>query len=650
MSSIRSFVLVGVTLVPLWVACEPDPVARPGTSPQSSHLGISADGDTLYIALTDHDEVRAVDARTGEVTATVSIVGQPHRLTVLRDGRVAVTARLAGTVSVVDVEAGRVDGTVEVGSEPFAVVQVGDELVVAVAGEGDLARLSIDPLQLTSRVPLETDDPRGLAVIGGTVVVSHFTGGRLSKVDLDREAVVGTISMKLPSRPFFFPNQLDQLTVAENQIDVVAPHVECNNDPAQFGSGSQAFVGAPPEYYNDGPTGFPAVVPAVSRADVDAEVLISDDTSDTSAGIGPVVEPAGPVNPIINPLDRSLLEDRLVNAPTAVALADDGELELVVSLGSGNVVVRRSRLEEGQDSIVGTVDVGVGADSIVLSPDGATAFVWNGFEQTLTRFVVPVGPRSNTRFSEGKKVAFGGTRSPLATYEGTTFVIAAQALPDNVVLGRTLFHAVDQRLTRNGAIACASCHPGGGDDAITWTFAEGPRQSPPLWGGIIGTEPFHWDQAVTDIADISRATIIGRMGGTGLGRSNMEAIGAYLDTIPAPAPRVTVGVPTASIDRGAALFASAETACATCHTGADLTDGLAHNVGSGVGFVPRETMERFATPPLKGLRHSGPFMHDGGAATLRDVVDQYVMTDRMGKGSHLSPQDVDDLVAFLEAL
>ena len=130
----------------------------------------------------------------------------------------------------------------------------------------------------------------------------------------------------------------------------------------------------------------------------------------------------------------------------------------------------------------------------------------------------------------------------------------------------------------------------------------------------------------------------------------MEAIGAYLDTIPAPAPRMTVGIPTASVDRGAALFASAETACATCHTGADLTDGLAHNVGSGVGFVARETMERFATPPLEGLHHSGPFMHDGGAASLRDVVDQYVLTDRMGKGSHLSPQDVDDLVAFLEAL
>ena len=41
--------------------------------------------------------------------------------------------------------------------------------------------------------------------------------------------------------------------------------------------------------------------------------------------------------------------------------------------------------------------------------------------------------------------------------------------------------------------------------------------------GIIGTEPFHWDQAVVDIAALSQTTII-RMGGEGMNNSEAAAL------------------------------------------------------------------------------------------------------------------------------
>ena len=645
--------LAGPTLS--FLACEPEAPILPGSVPQSSRLAISADGATLYIAMADHDEVRAVDASTGETRHTVAVPGQPHRLTLLDDGRVAVTSRLMGTVSIVRVEAERVDAVVDVGSDPHEVVQVGDELIVAVSGEGDLARVSIAEGRLTGRVALVADDPRGLAVDGATLLVSHFTAGRLSTVDLEAGVAVGDIDMRLPSRPFFAPNQMEQMTVHPSRPgEVAVPHVECNNDPAQFGAGNDSFAGvAAAEYYNQGPTGFPAVVPAISRADTISEILISDDRAPADPfSVGLTVELPGPANPLINPNDRTLLEDVLVNGPVAVALADDGRLELVVALASGNVVVRRTELVEGQDSIIGTVDVGVGADSIVLSPDGTRAWVFNPFAQSLTRFEVPLDRRAISRFNSTDK---GGARAgvrdePLKRFSRKTWSVAPQVLPADVVEGRTLFHSVGPELSRSGAIACASCHPGGGDDGTTWTFAEGPRQSPPLWGGIMGTEPFHWDQAVRTIEDISSITIIGRMGGTGLGGASMRAIGAYLDTIPAPAPRATASVDGESVIRGARLFNDETVGCTSCHRGADLTDGFAHDVGTGPGAVARETMTVFATPPLKGLAHSAPYMHDGSAATLRDVVIRYVRTDKMGTGSHLSDADVVDLVAFLEQL
>jgi cytochrome c553 len=655
----RSLLLAAVGACGLFsLGCEPDAPVRPGSAPQTSRLGVSKDGKTLFIALADHDEVRAVDAATGATLQTVSVVGSPHRLTVLADGTVAVTARYAGTVSVLDMNAGTTLSTTEVGSDPFGVVEVDGALYVAVAGEGDLA--VVRDGAVVRRIVLEHDDPRGLALTGGKLAVSHFSAGRLSIVDVDSDAVVDDVDMRLPSRRFFTPNQMDQLTVdPQSPSVVVSPHVECNNDPAQFSTGSTDLVGVPAvQYYNNGPTGFPAVVPGVSRGDVNVGVIVSDDSNDdVQSGI--VSEPTGPAPAIINPLNRTLLADTLVNAPTAVALADDGALELIVALGSGNVVVRRAQIESGQDSIVAVVDVGVGAEAIALSPDGATAYVWNSFAQTLTSFAVPSEAERATRFGGSGNARspdpFTGliTRAaPIETLEAKTFTIAAQALPDNVVRGRTLFHSVDARLTQNGAISCASCHPGGGDDGTTWAFAEGPRQSPALWGGLLGTEPFHWDQAVRDIADISRVTIVGRMGGSGLGTSDMNAIGAWLDQIPAPAARVTTTAPNESVAHGAELFTGL--GCTECHSGADFTDNAAYDVGTGRTRTVRETMDAFATPPLKGLAHTAPYLHDGSARSLREVVEKLVVTnDMVGEGvdaSGLSDADIDDLTAFLQGL
>jgi DNA-binding beta-propeller fold protein YncE/mono/diheme cytochrome c family protein len=654
--------VVVAVVVPVVVAtaCEPPQRIAPGVAPQTSALGIAADGETLFVALADRDEVRAVDARTGELRGAVDVVGHPHRLTVLADGRVAVVARHAGAVSVVDPVAGRTDFTVDVGSDPFGVVQMGDDLFVAVAGEGDVARLDLDDAQVVERIVLVDGDPRGLAVSGGRLIVSHFSSGRLSVIDADNGTAGAPVGMQLASRPFFAPNQFDQLTVdPADPAVVVVPHVECNNDPGQFASGGVGFGGeAVVPYYTDGPTGFPAVMPGIGRADVALGVAITDDTQDAAQSQGLAAEPVGPASPVINPLNRTLLEDAAVNAPVAVALADGGAVELIVARGSGNVVVRRAVVGEGEDSILAVVDVGVGADSIVLSPDGATAFVFNAFDQSVTSFAVPRVRTSDSRFAGGGDRAMrfmSGRHAPLVRLTGERFVVAPQELPDVVAHGRALFHAVDDRLTRNGAISCASCHPGGGDDGTTWAFSEGPRQSPPLWGGILGSEPFHWDQTVRDMADISRSTIVGRMGGTGLGKDDMDAIGAWLDTLPAPAPRTTVVVGQAeSIVRGRDVYMGLD--CHACHGGADLTDNLAHDVGTGTEFTARETADAFATPGLKGLAHSGPYLHDGSAATLRELVDRLVVTGRMvGRRASLTPrtlteQQKDDLVAYLSSL
>ena len=83
-------------------------------------------------------------------------------------------------------------------------------------------------------------------------------------------------------------------------------------------------------------------------------------------------------------------------------------------------------------------------------------------------------------------------------------------------------------------------------------------------------------------------------------------------------------------------------ACATCHEGPLLTNNKTVDVGTG---------QALQVPTLRGLRWRPPFMHDGCARTLADrFTPSCGGGDRHGVTSHLDPQQIADLVAFLNTL
>ncbi len=117
--------------------------------------------------------------------------------------------------------------------------------------------------------------------------------------------------------------------------------------------------------------------------------------------------------------------------------------------------------------------------------------------------------------------------------------------------------------------------------------------------------------------------------------------------------------------------------CNQCHLGPNLTDTRFHNLGVGwreppAGADPRtgfadpgrfavtgQEGERgaFKTPTLREVARRPPYMHDGSVPTLREAVQLYQRggirnpwlspeVEPLG----LSPEEIDALVAFLEAL
>jgi hypothetical protein len=201
--------------------------------------------------------------------------------------------------------------------------------------------------------------------------------------------------------------------------------------------------------------------------------------------------------------------------------------------------------------------------------------------------------------------------------------------------GHTLFHS-----NAGAFLACASCHPEGGDDGRVWSFHRiGARRTQSLQGGVAGMAPFHWDGDMATFATLVDEVFGRRMNGGSLRPDQVAALERWSNAqavAPASAPR-----DPAAVDRGRALFADATVGCASCHAGARLTNNATVDVGTGGAFQ---------VPSLTGVAWRTPLMHGGCAPTLRDRFGPCGGGDRHGRTSQLAPAQLDDLVAYLETL
>jgi len=275
--------------------------------------------------------------------------------------------------------------------------------------------------------------------------------------------------------------------------------------------------------------------------------------------------------------------------------------------------------------------------------------------------------------------------------------------PAKVELGRRLFY--DPRLSKDGTVACASCHKpefafsDGGKAVSTGIFGrKGSRNAPTLtnvgfrrhlfWEGRsprlelqavgpltahneMGLEPEELAQRLSAIPEYAQAfqEVFGEPPTL---KTTTYAIAAFERTLVSynsPFDRYHAGDERALSEaalRGMALFFSEKGDCFHCHVGPDFTDDEPHNtalytvykdVGLARATGKDEDVGKFKTPTLRNVALTAPYMHDGSIKTLREAVQHYnrggepnLNADALIRPLGLTDQEVDDLVAFLEAL
>jgi cytochrome c peroxidase len=287
---------------------------------------------------------------------------------------------------------------------------------------------------------------------------------------------------------------------------------------------------------------------------------------------------------------------------------------------------------------------------------------------------------------------------PLGLQEQAAYVPDDNPLTaEKIALGKKFFW--DKRWSRNGTLACVSCHdPGHGwadprPLSLRFDGKPTPRHSPTLVNRLFsdvqqwaGTRTSLEDQAIK-ASDQSPELLVKNLGaipeyqaefrkvfGTELNPDGVaRAIAAYERTIlsgNAPYDRFRAGHTSAlsgAARRGLTLF-EGKARCVTCHAGFNFTDESYHNLGVGMDRptpdLGRHTVTKreehkgaFKTPTLRDVARHPPYMHDGSLRSLGDVIAFY---DRGGTPNPwlsgdirplgLTPDEQSDLVAFLEAL
>jgi DNA-binding beta-propeller fold protein YncE len=630
-------------LVVAEIGCAP---ARSSAPAHSSSIAINAQGTQVFVVNADADSVSVLDVRDRSLTREILLAAapptpaadgsytpsvMPRALALSADEQTLyVTGQRSGRIYAIALSKLAVTASAEIGSEPIGIVTSADgaSVFVACSQDNEVVKLNASTLAIQSRVSVDAT-PWALAwsADGTRLLVSHLLGPGVTTLEPSAMKVRATWPISdVPARgdrrlAHGQARGLYDLASRPYTNETWVAHTLLGTDTAQ------------PELDFES-----TVFPALS-------VLLAN---------GALVQTLSTDSASVPGIDGAFGD--IVSGPRAIAFTSDGRCALMLDASSEDVLL----VDASNRVQVGLLRPLPGhfPEGIAISADGRWAYI----DQRGSSDVAVV------------KLTTGGVALGLEVDGRPIFRLQRDPMPAKLRLGQHLFYSANSDeypLTTNHWVSCSSCHLEGRSDAVTWKFFEGPRDTPSNAGGMRGTGFLFRTAERREVADYWR-TINIEQGGSfdpddAATAGLLEALSAYVNlAIPLPVPPTTQAE---LVTRGKQLFERADVGCSSCHPGPRLTDSgqgnptldlgsavLLHDVGTcAAGDLEHPDIEghsrercQFDTPSLSGLSSSPPYLHDGSAATLRDVLER--TRGKMGDISSLSAADVDALLEYLRSL
>jgi len=601
------------TAAPLSVEGLPLGEDYPYGSPLSA--AIRPDGKVVYAAQHTGRRVDVVNPLAKKILASIPIGATPSGLALdaLRNRLFVTCGQAEGEIVVIDTNTQRIDGVLPAGHTPVAPVISADGRVLFVCNrfDNEVVAYDVEKRTVRSRIAVAREPiAAALTPDGAMLVVAHHlpsqaaNGNQVAaKVDL-----IDTVSLGIIA-PVSLPNGstgVRELCVSPDGRFAYVPH-------------TLGRFGVPTTQVERGwmNTSVLSIVDLGNRCWL-TTVLLDDvelgaanpwGVACTADGRSIVVAHSGTHE--LSLIDRQALHAKIDRAASgertgaiSVRLTDiPNDLAFLVGL-------RRRVALQGK----GPRGVAAAGGSVVVSEYFSDSLTWLNLDATPPAVTsIALGPRTE---------------------------------PCQVRRGEMAFH--DATFCFQQWQSCASCHPDARADALNWDLLNDGIGNPKNTRTMLHTHatPPVMITGIRDRAETAVRTGFRFIQFVVVPEEVSTAVDAYLKALrPAPSPFLDNGALTSAARRGQALFEQAN--CAACHSGRYHTDGKLHDVGLG----PDERgIREFVTPSLIEVWRTAPYLYDGRARTIEEILTTHNRDDRHGKTSNLSSQEIADLAAYILAL
>lgn len=580
-----------------------------------SYMAYDQSSKMLYISLSTAEKVIVYDTENDAVIRDIPLNLDPAGLAISPDGTTLYIAGMSakGKLFTIDLLKNKVRSAIPVGHSPhgIALTPNGARLYVANRFSNDVSVIDTKALKEVKRIRV-TREPVALAVSknGNTVfVANHLPTGR-SDVNYV-SAVVSLISnrelevikeIKLPNGS----NSLNSITISPDGNHLYISHILANYQ-------------------------MPTTQLEKGWMNTNALSIIDADKMTYYA------------TALLDDVDKGAAN------PHGVSVTPDGNKILVTLAGTDELCILdrkmlHRKIEQRQKNLTGN------ATSETME------FLYKDLSFT-------------NEFSNIVKLDGKGFRHVLATNEDvylTSFFtatlhrldISSERLKTSIRIGNEpalnmarkgemLFH--DATKSFQGWQSCSSCHPGNARvDALNWDLLNDGLGNPKNTKSLLfaHSTPPSMITGIRPDAETAVRAGIKHIQFTVRPEEEARALDAYLKSLRAiPSPFLIKGRLSNHARKGQRIFEKA--GCAHCHSGPYFTNGKKYNVGTGTG---NELDLEFDTPSLIEIWRTAPYLNNGSATTLKEVVTSFNRDDKHGKTSGLSVTEIDYLVEYIYSL
>jgi len=561
----------------------------------------SRDGKLLYVAEAGAGQVAVVDLATGSVSARIPLEGSPTGLALSPDGaRLFVTdASPRGKVYIVATAGATPVGSIVVGHTPYAVAASpdGQTLYACNRFDNNVAVVSLTAGRVVTTIPVGREPVAAvLSPDGATLFLANLLpGGAANAPRVAAGISVIDTATRTVSTTLQLPNgstSLHGLCLSPDGTYLYATHILAR---------------------------FQLPTTQVERGWMNTNALSVIDARKRRL------------------VSTVLLDDVDLGAanPRGVACSADGRWLVVAHAGTNELsLIDRRALHEKLAKTEG---------------DASTDLA---FLARLRRRVQLAGTGPRGVVVAGATVYAAEYYSDSIAAAGFDGKVTSLPLGPRVVLsearrGEILFH--DATLGFQQWQSCSSCHPGGARvDGLNWDLLNDGVGSPRNVKSLLLAHrtPPAMITGIRKSAEVAVRAGISRALFAELPERDAAALDAYLRSLkPVASPRLIGGKLSASAQRGQRAFAQA--GCSHCHPAPLFTDQRKHDVGTASGGTPGEA---FDTPTLIECWRTAPYLNDGRAVTIREVLTKFNGSNRHGHTRALSPRQISDLVEYVESL